>query len=141
MVSNGPMRTEGSDLEGAAERLDPSPRVTGLSWGRIEIEDGRSFKDAKLWPGGGREWDWTETGTHHDPGVQPADVKELVEGGARVVVLSLGHHGRLGVSAETRQWLEERGVRMLELRTPEAVERYNELTESEAVGGLFHSTC
>jgi hypothetical protein len=29
--------------------------------GRIEVEGGRSFKDAKLWPGGVREWDWTET--------------------------------------------------------------------------------
>jgi hypothetical protein len=110
-------------------------------WGRIEIEGGRAFKDAKLWPGGGREWDWTETGTHHEPGVQPADVEELIEHGARLVVLSQGHHGRLGVTAETLEWLEERGVRAVALQTPEAAERYNELRQSEAVGGLFHSTC
>ena len=24
-------------------------------------------KDFKLWPGGGRAWDWRETGTHHRP--------------------------------------------------------------------------
>jgi hypothetical protein len=53
-------------------RTGPSPRITSLPWGRIETEDGRAFKDAKLWPGGGREWDWAETGTSHVPGIQPA---------------------------------------------------------------------
>ena len=63
-------------------------RITHLSWGRIEVEGGRSFKDAKLWPGGVREWNWKETGTCHRPGVQPTDVEELLERGAEVVVLS-----------------------------------------------------
>lgn len=35
-----------------------SPRITRLSWGHLEIEGGRAFKDAKLYPGGAREWDW-----------------------------------------------------------------------------------
>jgi hypothetical protein len=33
-----------------------SPRIVHLSWGRLEIEDS-SFKDAKFFPGGSREWD------------------------------------------------------------------------------------
>ena len=71
-------------------RKGRSPRITHLSWGRIEVEGGRTFKDAKLWPGGVREWDWKETGTRHRPGVQPADVEELLERGAEVMVLSKG---------------------------------------------------
>ena len=53
-----------------------SPRVTHLSWGHLEVEgvDG-SFKDAKLFPGGARAWDWNETGTNHEPGIQPADIE------------------------------------------------------------------
>lgn len=58
-----------------------SPRITDFVWGRISVGD-RVFKDAKLWPGGAREWDWTETGTRHEPGIQPADVAELLEHGA-----------------------------------------------------------
>ena len=60
-----------------------APRITGSSWGRIETDDGRSFKDAKLWPGGGREWDWTETGTGHRPGIQgrrPRDLEDVDPG-------------------------------------------------------------
>jgi NAD(P)-dependent dehydrogenase (short-subunit alcohol dehydrogenase family) len=41
-------------------------------------------------PGGGREWNWLETGTHHNPGIQIAEVEELLEHGAGVVVLSRG---------------------------------------------------
>ncbi len=70
------------------ERDAPSPRITHMSWGRLEV-GGKSFKDAKLYPGGAREWDWRETGTHHMPGIQPADLAELLEHGAEIVVLCL----------------------------------------------------
>ena len=88
-----------------------SPRVTHLSWGRLEVEGGDGpFKDAKLFPGGARAWDWNETGTSHEPGIQPADVEELLERGATAVVLSKGFHERLGVTPETLRTLEDRGV-------------------------------
>jgi hypothetical protein len=51
-----------------------SPRISHLSWGHIEVEGHPPFKDAKIFPGGAREWDWRETGTRHVPGIQPADV-------------------------------------------------------------------
>lgn len=120
-----------------------SPRITHISWGCLEIEGrDRPFKDAKLFPGGARAWDWNETGTSHDPGIQPADVEELLDHGASTVVLSQGMNERLKVKPETLQMLEDRGVTTHVLQTEAAVERYNELQEaSEAVGGLFHSTC
>ncbi|MGH7557922.1 MAG: Mth938-like domain-containing protein [Gemmatimonadota bacterium] len=127
--------------EGSVESV-PSPRIEGLEWGRIEVEGARApYKDAKLWPGGSREWDWNETGTRHEPGVQPADVEELLEHGATTVVLSRGIQRRLRVRADTLEMLEERGVRSHVVQTLEAVRLYNELREREAVGGLFHSTC
>ena len=55
-----------------------SPLVTHISWGRMEVEGLGEGKDFKLYPGGGREWDWSETGTQHVPGIQPADVEELM---------------------------------------------------------------
>jgi hypothetical protein len=118
-----------------------SPRITHLSWGRVEIEDGRSFKDAKLFPGGAREWDWRETGTAHVPGIQPADVDELLEHGATVVVLSKGFLERLQLCPETLRMLKDRGIPAHVLETEKAVQLFNELREKEAVGGLFHSTC
>ncbi|MBI4538538.1 MAG: hypothetical protein HY704_03390 [Gemmatimonadetes bacterium] len=113
-----------------------------LSWGCIEIEGGQaSFKDAKLYPGGGREWDWREPETEHVPGIQPADVEELIERGVTVVVLSKGMLERLHVCAETLAMLRERGIAAHVLQTEKAVRLYNDLCGREAVAGLFHSTC
>ena len=119
-----------------------SPRVTHLSWGRLEVEgvDGH-FKDAKLFPGGAREWDWRETGTNHEPGIQPSDVEELLEHGATAVVLSKGFNERLRVTRDALRMLEDRGVSAHVLQTEEAIRLYNELVETERVGALIHSTC
>lgn len=125
-------------------RPDPvlSPRIEGLEWGRIDVEGAPGpYKDAKLWPGGSREWDWNETGTRHEPGIQPADVEELLEHGTRTVVLSRGIQRRLRVRPDTLEMLESRGIESHILQTEDAVRLYNELRDREAVGGLFHSTC
>lgn len=118
-----------------------SPRITHIGWGSVEVEPGRRFKDVKLFPGGARRWDWNETGTSHEPGIQPADVQELLENGATVVILSRGQHRRLQVMPETLELLEDRGVETHVLPTDEAVETYNRLAETEPAGALIHSTC
>lgn len=119
-----------------------SPRIESLEWDRLEIGGVGTFKDAKLWPGGARGWDWNETGTHHTPGIQPADVAELIEHGAQVVILSRGQNRRLQVMDETLSALDERGVEAHVLETNAAVERYNALAgQGVAVGALIHSTC
>ena len=123
-------------------RQPASPRITSLAWGSVEVEGSdRTYKDAKLFPGGSREWDWRETGTRHQPGIQPGDVEELLEHGARTVVLSRGVWKRLDIASETMLFLDERGVAYEILQTEQAVERYNELAASEPVGALIHSTC
>jgi hypothetical protein len=123
------------------EAKPDSPRISHLSWGRIEVEGHLPFKDAKIFPGGAREWDWRETGTRHVPGIQPADVQELIEHGARTVVLSKGVWERLQVCPETLEVLSKNDIQVEILQTEEAVKRFNVLRENIAVGGLFHSTC
>ena len=118
-----------------------SPRISHLSWGRIEIEGYPPSKDVKIFPGGAREWDWRETGTRHVPGIQPADVHELIEHGARAVVLSKGFWERLEVCSETVEVLAKNEIEVEILQTEDAVQRFNELRENIAAGGLFHSTC
>jgi hypothetical protein len=118
-----------------------SPLITHFSWGRLEVEGGSRFKDAKLFPGGAREWDWSETGTDHVPGIQPADVEELLDHGAKVVVLSTGIYQRLQVCSETLDRLKHRGIDVHVLQSQQAVDLYNRLRLKEAVAGLFHSTC
>ncbi len=58
-----------------------SPRILAVSWGRMEVEGIGAGKDFRLYLGGGREWDWNETGTGHSPGIQHADLDELLAHG------------------------------------------------------------
>ena len=118
-----------------------SPRIINISWGHMEVEGLGTGKDFKLYPGGGRQWDWRETHTEHVPGIQPADVQELLDRGSKVVVLSRGMQLMLRTCPETLQLLKDNGVGVYVEETRKAAELYNKLAGREPVGGLFHSTC
>ena len=121
---------------------DRSPQITYVSWGRLEVEGkAKPYKDAKLFPGGSREWNWRERDTEHVPGIQPADVQELLDHRAKVVVLSRGMAECLRVSGETLDFLKEGRIEAHILPTTEAAELYNRLAKQGPVGGLFHTTC
>jgi len=68
-------------------------------------------------------------------------VQELVEHGAKVVVLSRGMAECLHVPRETLDFLKEQRIAVHILPTTEASAFYNKLAETEPVGGLFHTTC
>ena len=120
---------------------DTSPKILALAWGRITTDAG-VFRDAKLWPGGGRNWDWNETGTRHEPGVQTADLTDLLHHGAQVVVIGRGQQARLRVTDEAIASARQSGATCEVLRTQEAVARYNALVAQDAeVGALIHTTC
>lgn len=87
-------------------------------------------------PHGGRT---TPPRVVYRPGIQPADVQELIDNGATVIVLGVGMEQCLGVPQETLDALGGRTVHIAETR--EAVARYNSLIAATPVGGLFHSTC
>ena len=118
-----------------------SPQINHLSWSRMEVDGVGIGKDFKLWPGGGREWDWGEIDTHHLPGRQPVDVKELLDNDSQTIVLSRGMLLALRTCRETLEILREQHITVYIAETKEAIKLYNGLAFAEkAVGGLFHST-
>ena len=133
--------SKASPSSAASDAKMRSPRITTLAWGKIEVEGAGTFRDAKLFPGGARAWDWRETGTEHTPGVQPADVRELLDRGATTIVLSQGMLKRLEICPETLKLLKQQGVGVHVLATQDAVDLYNDLRKTEQVAGLFHTTC
>ncbi|XP_067841733.1 mth938 domain-containing protein isoform X2 [Heptranchias perlo] len=75
-----------------------SPQIASLSWGRMKVQDSATaYKDCKVWPGGSRTWDWRETGTDHYPGVQPADLEEIINKGIQTLVIGRGMNEALQV--------------------------------------------
>ena len=89
----------------AMENHNRSPQINHVSWGRLEVEGAAEpYKDAKFFLGGSREWNWRESGIRHNPGIQIADVQELLEHGSKVVVLSRGMAECLHVPSETLEF-------------------------------------
>lgn len=119
--------------------------ITDLSWGEIEVTiqgQRHRFRDCKVWPGGAEEWDWNETGTQHRPGIQIADVEDVLAKGVDVIILSRGQNKRLRVKKETEKYLRKQDVTYHTLNTKKAVELFNQLAKKgERVGGIFHTTC
>jgi hypothetical protein len=119
--------------------------ITHISWGQIEVTvngQTRRFKDCKLSPGGAQEWDWSVTGTRHEPGIQPADIEDILAQGAEVMILSQGMQLRLHTCPETEQLLRSRGIDYHIKETTQAAELFNTLSrQGKKVGGVFHSTC
>jgi hypothetical protein len=119
-----------------------SPKILSVKWGKMQVQDVGTAKDFKLWPGGGRSWNWSEHGTGHSVGIQPGDCEELLQHQCSVVVLSRGMLKRLRIARETLDYLSSNNVEIITEETKKAVKRYNELVEQgKAVGGLFHTTC
>ncbi|MDJ0624038.1 MAG: Mth938-like domain-containing protein [Desulfocapsaceae bacterium] len=119
-----------------------SPKILSVKWGKMEVEDIGLGKDFKLWPGGGRSWNWSEHGTGHSAGIQPGDCRELLEHDCEVIVLSRGMFKRLRIPKETMAYLEDNHIQIHTEETKKAVQLYNKLVDQgKAVGGLFHTTC
>ncbi|XP_039359915.1 mth938 domain-containing protein isoform X5 [Mauremys reevesii] len=123
--------------------MSSSPEIASLSWGQMMVKGcSTTYKDCKVWPGGSRTWDWRETGTNHSPGVQPADLEEVVKKGVKTLVIGRGMSEALQVPASTVDYLKKNGIDVLVLQTEKAVKEYNALVaQGVKVGGVFHSTC
>jgi len=119
-----------------------SPRILSSEWGKMMVDGIGGGKDFKLWPGGGRDWDWSEYGTEHDRGIQPGDVEDLLNHGCELVILTTGRMRNLSVARPTLALLDQKGVETIVVDTDEGIALYNKYAEQgKAVGGLFHSTC
>jgi len=120
-------------------------QITHISWGQMEVTINNqfySYRDCKVWPGGSKEWDWSLTNTHHQPGIQPADIEEILAQGVEVIVLSRGMQLRLHTCPETETLLQSKNIPYHIKETKEAVALFNELMQQGIkVGGIFHSTC
>ncbi len=122
--------------------MSESFRIISSRWGRLEVEKLGVGRDFKLWPGGGRSWDWGEFGTSHRKGVQPGELNELIANGCRVIILTTGRLHRLKILPATVEKAREKNIRLIVASTGKGVKLYNEQVEKGvAVGGLFHSTC
>ena len=120
------------------------PTIEHIEWGKITVLNHNKkmiYKDAKLWPGVSKEWDWGITNTRHNPGIQIADIREFLDA-VDIVILTRGMDLVLQVPASTIEYAEKLGKKVYVGETKKMVTKYNKLVkQGKRVGGVFHSTC
>ena len=115
--------------------------IASFRWGQVVDASGHTFKDVRLFPGGVEEWDWRKHGTRHVPGIQIADLEDLLATEPDVVILSRGVELVLQVPQATIDFARAHAATVLVLQSEQAVAEYNRRIATERVVALLHSTC
>lgn len=113
------------------------PRVEGYGFGFMVVDGVKHTRDLILLPDRVVEGWWRKEG--HKLSLE--DLGEVVRAGVEVLVVGTGYFGRMKVPDDVKRRLEERGIKVIELKTGEAWKKYNELAEGGRVAGAFHLTC
>lgn len=133
-----------SSCKKAPDNQIAAPYIKSISWGKLVItQKGKDtdYKDAKVWPTQARNWNWKETGTEHQPGIQIADIQEFIDD-VDIVILTRGMDLILQVPQETLDYITKLGKSFRVGQTADMVKEYNTLVKKgKKVGGVFHSTC
>lgn len=82
---------------------------------------------------------WFEGRSHHT--VYDHELKKLLEGNPEVIVIGNGQDEVLRVPAEVEQAIRKKGIELVVLETPKAIEEYNRLSKTKRVNALIHTTC
>ena len=67
------------------------------------------------------------------------EIKLILKGKPKILVIGTGQWGRLRVTDDALKLAARRKVKVIQLRTPEAIKRFNELHGKKAA--LVHVTC
>jgi hypothetical protein len=121
------------------------PIITKAKWGELVISYNNIdtiLKDAIVWNGGVKKWNWSKSNTHHSPGIQLKEIYNFVkyyDSTDFLLILSTGFKNVLQVDQKTIDWLDNKLIDYKILSTYDAIELYN--NSKGNVCALIHSTC
>jgi len=111
--------------------------ITHYSFGKIVI-DGRTYtSDVIIYPGRVDDTWWRKEGHR----LQPEDLTAVIEAGPEAVVIGTGNLGLMKVPAETKAYLQSRGIEVHLARTGRAVDLFNTLQATRRTIACLHLTC
>jgi hypothetical protein len=101
--------------------------------------DGLSFcKDLKIIGDNIMENWWRGQGHRIDT----ADIADILAAGPEVLVVGTGYAGFMEISKSLHAALENRTIKLVAQKTPQAIKTFNELhSQGKRVAGAFHLTC
>lgn len=113
-------------------------RISNYEFGRIGIAGKTYTSDVIVAPEQVIDSWWRKAGHN----LQIEDLDAIVNAKPDLLIIGTGYYGRMQVPLETKQYLEERGIRVLEAKTPDAVTEFNQLQKEYArIVAALHLTC
>jgi len=115
----------------------PQKRIDSYKFGSITIEGKPYNKDLIICPDR-IIVDWWRKQGHS---LVLGDLGSIMDLKPEVIIIGCGAYGALKVPRQTRDWLAEKGIRLIDLPTRQACDQYNALCGSTRVVAGLHLTC
>jgi len=110
--------------------------IDSYEFGKITIE-GKNYTEDIIIIGRKGYPNWWRAQGHL---LQKIDLGPILDAKIHTLVIGTGYNGVMKVGEDVREYCKEKGIKLIELRSREAVKKYNELEGDEAAAGL-HLTC
>lgn len=118
--------------------MPKSLRIDGSSFGLIVIDGRQYISDLMIFPDGHVEDTWRRKSSHR---LSIEDIDKLVASGPDVIVAGTGVNGLMTPEPGLKMKLSEKGIDLIALPNPKAIEHFNDLSSKKRVGACFHLTC
>lgn len=136
----GDRKSEGQDSKKADSKSSP-PKIEGLKFGQIMVNGKEYAADVVLDGGKVRERDKRPSRQDREKyGHTPLTPREEIPWDCKTLILGIGMDGSLPVTGELKEEAKRRGVRLILLKTPEAVE-YLLKNYADGMNAILHITC
>lgn len=113
-------------------------QITGYRFGSVTVDETKYYRDVIITPNQVLH-PWIRRQGHL---LHPEDLEWLIPQSPEILIIGTGAFGRLKVPASTRDWLESKAIKLIELPTAQAVEECNErLAQGQHVACGLHLTC
>lgn len=114
-----------------------TPEIKSYRFGHLVVDSETYSRDViilpeKVLPG----W-WREEGH----ALHPGDLELVLEAAPEVLVVGQGAYGRMLVTQEACQTLDDAGIELIAQPTHEACQSYNRLRLQRSVAAALHLTC
>jgi len=111
--------------------------IDSYDFGRIIINGRRYTTDLIVFPDRVKDGWWRKEG--HSLRIE--DLDEVVQDNPKVILIGTGYSGLMKVPAETKEYVESKGIELIAQRTTEACKTFNRLVKSKKVVAALHLTC
>ncbi len=111
-------------------------KIESYDFGKIKIDGKEYVHDVIISADGVNDWQREES---HWALID--DFKEVIEKNPKILVIGTGYSGLMNVSAETKKFLEDLGMKIIIEPTKKACDIFNKLLEKQGVITAIHLTC